>query len=690
MTKEAHRTKTGYTKSPSEQKVLILDIEADSLDIFHADTKVVGVWNNISNEIQYIWKGDFDRLKKMIKESDFVVTFNGTRYDFPVLMNERCRLFKYETTFSRKHIDMYPIFKTKRTSLFNKKFTNGFSLDAVCETLGIGRKQADFDYSILQREEFTEEEKAEIEKYLHQDIVLTRDLWLFLEDFFSTFKEFLPPKSVEKKHHITTSTASLAYKAVCYAAGLEEKYNERQEENEVDESYKGGGVRGPYRSHARGEIRCVDYTSAYPHAYMQGNLYTHCGYDKHGACPHGRENSEGCPHKFTGGTTRDGHKLELFGSYCTRAGMGVIERVIQKFFLMRLDAKQELKKLRKSSLTDQETLDRISYLDKYQQALKIIINTIYGISGSARFLQVFDIDTAQDCTKICRFNLDYMHWRLGQAGYIVLYGDTDSAYILIPTDHDITEEEREEINKRLEEVLQDIIKSLQEIFPFPQETFNIDIEDEISYAQYFSDGAEGWKKKLYILLQRDGKVKVKGLSVVRSDSSLLAREIWKKKSIPYIQEHQDAIIPKAQLQAWVDDLLNEDMSLVAVEFNVQPTKYYSNPNQLQAQISAKLGEGRHFLVRYKGSTGIGKGVKYITMEEAKEVSKQMIDVSRTYSDLSDLILNTQATTRDAFERLELTEDEQMSLEKSATKTIKRKERRRRNAREGTNKMDRKR
>lgn len=662
----------------AKEKILVLDIEADSLDTENADVKVVGIWDNQSNKIRYIWKKDLDVLRRAIKKADFVVTFNGDRYDFPVLMNDKNKLFKYESTYSRKHIDMYPIIK-ERAPLFKKKFTDGYGLDAVCQTLDIGEKVPDFDYSILQKDTFTPEEKREIEEYLHQDIVLSRDLYLFLEEFFEAFKEFLPEHSIKKKHYITVTTGSLAYKVVCHMAGLKEKYRDKTGE---DDAYKGGDVLGPYRADARGEIRCVDYTSAYPHAYMQANLYTHCMYRKDGTCPHGAKNPEGCTFRYTGGTTRDGKELRLHGAYCTYGGMGVIERVIQKLFIMRLDAKRELKQLKLIDNPSKETLDRIAYLDKYQQSLKIVINTIYGISGSEAFVQVYDIDTAQDCTKICRFNLNYMHWRLKEEGYILLYGDTDSAYILIPFDGIPTEEERSEINARLQSILQSIKNDLKEIFPFPQDTFDIDIEDEITYAQYFTDGAGGFKKKKYILLQRNGKVQVKGLQVIRSDSSLLARAVWNERVIDHIKTEKNAIVPMAQIDHWISEMIDEDITRVAIEFKVKPVEQYKNPNQIQAQISAKLGEGRHFLVRSKGHYGIGKNVKYVTLDEAKEMSLDMIDVSRAYSDLSDLVQNTQ----EDFTALVLTDDEIESLNEKPKKIIRAKSKRR--GRNGKNKVDR--
>jgi len=593
------------------EKILILDFETDSLDTDTAKIKVVGIHTNTNDKIHCLWWNEDTRLKlqKIIKAADFVVTFNGNAYDIPVAVNQENKLFKYPSRVLSKSIDLYEVM-LKRKNTFKEKFLNGMSLDAVCEVLGLGRKIKEFDYSLLQKDTFTDEEKAEIETYLRRDIELTRDLYKYLDNAFSAFKEFLPEKTNARKGHITLSPGSLAYKAVCHMTGLPEKYNDGAKPSD----YKGGEVFNPTQEEAQGVIRCVDYASAYPHAFMQGNLYTHC---KKNSCE--KYNDGQCEYIFNGGRPENGKKLDLSGKYCTEARMGTIEQLIKKLFGMRADSKKILKTSKDPG--------QIDYHSKLQYAIKIIINTIYGLSGSPKFISLYDVNTAADCTRICRFNLNHLHARLKQMGYKVLYGDTDSAYLI-----DVYEDDTV-----LQDNLDIIINELKAIMPFPQDTFKLEIEDPIQYIKFFPNSDGTYKKKKYIILQDDNKVVVKGLQVIRSDSTLLARELWGAKIQPYIKENKSAQIPKKIVTGWIEELLMKDLSLAATEFKVKEFKEYKNPSQIQAQISKEYGVGRHLLIRNKRGLGIGKNVKYLPLKEAKDLPISDLDLARVYADLDDII-----------------------------------------------------
>lgn len=599
-----------------EARVLILDIETDSLDTETANAVVVGIRTNKSPNIHCIWKHDFDVLRKAIKKADFVVTFNGENFDIPVLLNPVNKLFKYESSISGKHIDLFPVV-TNREATFGVRFPNGFSLDAICDALGLDRKVQDFDYKVLQKEydEMTPEEIEYVEDYLRQDINITYDLYQFIEDMYSPLAAFLPKTDVKKKNYIKSSMGAITYKVVCNMAALPPLYNGEESEDD-DSTYTGGHVFEPTCELAVGNIKCVDFASAYPHAFMMGNLYTKCK-----KCTKGD-----CKYRFTGGTTPDGHELKLQGAYCTKRGMGNKEKVIRKLYLMRVDAKKEIKELYNLDRTHEQE-ERLNYLKKLQHALKIVINTIYGISGSTKFVQTFDVDTAADCTRICRFNLQYMHHKLAEFGNENLYGDTDSDYIKCPDD--LTDDE-------LLVQLDEILSNLKSIFPFPQDTFFIDIEDSMKMMGFFEDSIGGFKKKKYIMVMADDSVKVKGLSVVRRDSALLSRLVWNKHIKEYISTNLNHKIPRSDIEMWISDLIEEDLTNASSEFKVKPLEMYNSMTSIQSRISKELGEGKHRLIKNRRGIGIGTGVSYATLEQAKDFTIRDIDLSRVYSDLSDV------------------------------------------------------
>ena len=600
-------------------KVLILDIETTSLDIDDAITRVVGVRTNKSSNVHCIWEDDFDVLRKAIKGSDIVVTFNGTNFDVPVLMNSENRLFKYITTLSSKHLDLQEVV-VKREDVLGLGLGIMPSLDKVCDALNLRRKQQNFDYSILQKTkaQMTDAEIALVEEYLTQDINITWDLYEYLERMFNPIAEFLPDNDVKRKTYIKSSTPAIAYKVICHLTGIQTTYGDVDDSG--DNKLKGGAVVGPYQQSADGKVRCVDYTSAYPHAFMQANLYTRCKF-----C------TEECEYRYSGGTTPDGVELKLQGNYCTKNGMGPKEKVIRKLFLMRLDAKNQIKMFKTIENPTQAEIDQNDYLNRLQYALKITINILYGISANRRFLQTFNEDTSADCTRICRFNLHYMHDFLERKGHTKLYGDTDSCYILM--DDNITDEE-------LKVQLAELISNLKSIMPFPQDTFNIEIEDPIQFIQFFykddGTGAMVGKKKQYVLLLDDGTVKAKGLAVIKRDSSKLAQTVWDEKIKPYVREHHSAKVPPNMIEMWISDYIKADMKIAAKMFKVKEIGMYKGDRSIQAQISIALGPGEHWLVKNTRDIGVGKNTKYATMEEAKDFTIDDLDLSGTFSNLLDL------------------------------------------------------
>lgn len=613
--------------TPYKPKVLVLDLETSSLDTDGAKIRCAGVWSNITDKYYYYWEDELDLLKKAILDADFVVTFNGKKFDVPVLYNIQHQMFKYLRTIEKKHIDVMDII-VERSGLFKVKFEEGYSLNAIAKALGFGTKVDNFDYKILSKPTLDKEDKEAIREYLKQDVKLTKDIYLYLENMFGGFSKYLPIRAVKRKDYLRRSIGSLAYTVICHHAGLKETYRDGADNEEGD--LGGGDVLGPYVEEATGDIRCVDYASAYPHAYMQANLYTPCTH-----C----NGKDTCEYQFTGGTVEEGWELKLRGTYCTKNGMGVIERVIQKLFADRMQAKRMMSECR----DDPDRQEEKDGWNQIQQSLKIIINTIYGISGSIKFVQVFDLDRANDCTYIGRFQLNYLHYKLGEAKlddeelFQLLYGDTDSAYIKLLAGGD----------KELEALIHEVITKLKAVYPFPQDTFKLEVEDPVDYIQFFRDEDNTLKKKKYIMLETNGKIVVKGIQVIRKDSTLLTRRIWKDFIQPYIRDNKDAKISKDIILDWMHQLLKEDMSLAATEFRVMEAATYNNPSQIQAVIATRYGAGRHLLIKNNRGLGVGKGVKYATMAELKGVDVFSLDLSRTLSDLSGFIKNTKRTF-DAF------------------------------------------
>jgi hypothetical protein len=130
---------------------------------------------------------------------------------------------------------------------------------------------------------------------------------------------------------------------------------------------------------------------------------------------------------------------------------------------------------------------------------------------------------------------------------------------------------------------------------------------------------------------------------VRRDSSFLARKIWNENIKEYISTNLSHKIPLSYIDGWISDAIETDIENAAIEFKVKPLEMYNSTTSIQSKISEELGEGKHKLIKNRRGIGIGKGVSYATLDQAKNFTIADIDLSRVYSDLSDVTDDAQKT-----------------------------------------------
>jgi DNA polymerase elongation subunit (family B) len=208
---------------------------------------------------------------------------------------------------------------------------------------------------------------------------------------------------------------------------------------------------------------------------------------------------------------------EIKGAYCKKQ-MGQIELVLKRLYTERLDMKRRMKELDKTSpaYTD---------LDRKQTSIKIIINTMYGISGSPVFKHVFNINTASDCTYMARTTVKFARNKFKELGYEVIYTDTDSIFLKDPFKDE----------KRLIDNKENIIKELKGYYPFPQDTFNLELEKRLKVIFFFKKNDGTYAKKFYLYVDDKNNITVKGIPIVKGNASSLSKKIYHERIIPYIK-----------------------------------------------------------------------------------------------------------------------------------------------------------
>lgn len=583
----------GDTMMFKDKSILVYDTETDSLDINKAKVKWFGAYSYLYNHYYlFPFEGNEKEIRKLLEDHKVLVGFNNKEYDNPIIENslqdDRGETFEYKVL-----IDLLEISAPKGGSGFGKNRKNklaqmgiklkSHSLKNIIENLKLDDSgtKGDIDYKIFQKDSWTPEESAEIRKYLKQDIELTRKLFEWYEVQFLPLKRFLPKKDQDNFLYLKASLSVLAYNIICNKAGLKPEFGEKVKV----ESYHGGHHIEPRQRLVKGNIIEVDFTSAYPHAIMMGNLHS----------------------TITEGDGWDGdgyYKLE--GKYNNKE-QGKIELALKDIFIERLKAKQAGEK-------------------EKDKSYKIVINSHYGTCGNPIFKSVYNRTTASDCTSIVRTWMKKLAQTLELNGFVCLYGFTDSIFVLVP---------KTKTKHLLLNVINTFIEEAKSHMPFPMDTFKMGIEAEIKMIWFVA-------KNCYLFVNKDNKIEYKS-TLLNTNTPNAVMKLFKEYMEPLIIEKLDVLFTQEDLEKNMKPILEKDLTLAAQEYKVVDCENYKVQTSLQCQISRTYGPGRHLLIPNKKGIGVGLskstkkriGVRYCTIEEFKSngLTIEDIDMSKLLSHL---------------------------------------------------------
>jgi hypothetical protein len=603
-------------------------------------------------------------IQKVITAHKFLVGFNNQDYDNEVLK-------RFGINFEYKIIvDLFQIFKKRAAGMMTKKGMLGnvlmeYKLDYITRMLDLvtdEEAKISIDYKLFQKKNWTAEEMKEIIAYTNRDVEITKKLYEWCEEYFWSFRDFISQEDVEKKKYLTDTTAKFAYKAICKAMGWEELYNKSFAEIEEEDKISGGYVSYPAGERFEGNLYCLDFNSLYPHIMIQCNLY-------------GRYKGEEVNRPLWTGK----NVWEVQGEYFADEISGV-GKLLRKWYFMRLFFKRsfvhkdkniyKMKNIAKYKgdtiwvvdIHDSKNLELMKQVvdddliktyealadlgdDRREYTVKIIINTIYGILNTPYYQLVFDMIAGGDCTRIGRQWTKYARKVFREAGYVIIYSDTDSCYIGDPFND----------KAKMLATKDKIIEGIKETVPFPQATFDMGIDDEIKFMFFFKgdkQGAEhddemdsddvknkslGLMKKNYIYVTQDGKLKIKNLGIKKKNITAVSKKIFWNDMVPKIISEGRATFPRTMVQNLLIKYLQADPSLAATRKMVGKFEQYekSAPNSFPAQIAKQYGEGVHFMIPNTRGLGVGKKTKYCTVEEFKEnkMTFDNIDLSAVWSEL---------------------------------------------------------
>lgn len=443
----------------------------------------------------------FERLNRY----PVIITYNGDDFDLPYI-NQRSKVLgmdqsknpivynvadknkKTNNSFAYRkdpanlkngiHLDLYRMFSNKslHTYAFNRKYEQ-FKLDIVAKAfLNEGK---------VEHGKMSEMSMIEMATYCLKDAEITMKLTQFndnmvmkllftiaritkatLEDIcrygMSNWVRSMLYFEHRKQNFLIPNKDELQLKTSDpEAIKLYQDYGN----NSIDiaKKYEGGFVMEPTPG-AHFNVVVLDFASLYPSIIKTRNL----SYE-----------TINCTHE----DCKNNNKVpETTNWYCNKI-QGMTSLIIGTLRDLRVEYFKKLSK--DKSLTEEER----DLYDAITQSQKVILNGSYGVIGQSSF-QLFCLPVAESVTAIGRNIIkSTKKYAEEQLGLKVLYGDTDSVFILAPTD-----------------------EKVDRLIKFTKSNYHIDLEVDKKYKFIIFSAL----KKNYFGILDNGKIETKGLSAKKS------------------------------------------------------------------------------------------------------------------------------------------------------------------------------
>ncbi|MEN2985394.1 MAG: DNA-directed DNA polymerase [Thermodesulfovibrionaceae bacterium] len=498
---------------PPQLKILAFDMEV--LEVQRGNPSIVMisvVCDKFSKVITYqdskytvettVVKDEREVIKEFLKivnyyDPDIIVGYNSDLYDMPILreraknlridisslsrdnsgiiLSKRAR-FTTARLIGRVHIDLFNfVFNILSPMLQSEQLT----LKNVSQEL-LGDTKLEMEYEDILKAWDKAEELDKLAKYCLKDSQLVYELTKLLlpdieeltritgQSLFDTSR--MPYSQLVEWYYIKKS------KTQGRVIPNQPKFEEIKERQQV--TYEGGFVKEPEIGLHR-NIAVVDFASLYPSIIATYNISVET------------LNCNCCK--------EEAFRIPDLSYWFCKKRRGFESMVIEELLVERLKLKSQLKKLRSDSL-------EYLLIDTKQRALKTIINASYGYYAypASRW---YSKECAESITAVGRYWIKEVLKRAEAKGFHAIYGDTDSAFL--------------KYEGKSKEELERFISEINKLLPG---IMRLDLEDFYIKGLFVPREAGGVAKKRYALLDENGRVKVRGLEIVRRDLSQYARK----------------------------------------------------------------------------------------------------------------------------------------------------------------------
>ncbi|HLP79583.1 MAG TPA: DNA-directed DNA polymerase [Acidobacteriota bacterium] len=523
-------------------------------------------------------------LDALLKQIDphIICGYNSDAFDWPYIV-DRCAKNGVSLTFSplsftggvqknamivgSPHIDICTFIRINfRTQLK----TNSYSLNAVSSELLSEQKKSVDIQTLYKAWDARDPRELDvfIEYNLHDSylcVALLEKLFMNIFEFVSLIK--LPLQDLSRMSYSQLVESFLLSKTrESNVLAPNKPTREEVEERLKKPPFEGAFVFKPTPGLYKNIVVC-DFRSLYPSIIASLNI------------ERSSMNKEG--------TKIPAHRVPEYDAelYFALEPKAFVPHVIEEIIVRRTQIKTESKS---ASAEEKLLLEARSY------NLKILANSIYGYLSFAH-ARWYCEECGAATTAYARHYIKYTIRKAQEAGFTVLYSDTDSVFLQLGAKS--VEDAKAWINS--------FNKTLPGIMMLQFE------ESYVSGIFVSAKGGQGGAKKRYALRAASGKFKITGFEYVRNDWCDFARET-QKELIRLILEESNPVKALEYVRGRIKKLQSRDVTLDALEIRDRISRdlseYESNlPHVVLARQLQKQGEsiGRGSMISYIVTTGHG-------------------------------------------------------------------------------------
>lgn len=437
------------------------------------------------------------------RDPDIILTYNGDMFDLPYL-KERAHALGLRIPWGRDgsepkirragggttsvditgraHVDVFQIIQF----MAGVGAINTFKLDLenVYKTV-LGREKVKIDH----RDIASEWSGGDLEKlalYNLQDSEACYELGM---EFLPLYEELARITCSNLYNVVRMATSQIVEWKLILEAFRDGKLVPKKPKEEIVrrrlmETYEGAFVREPVPGlHER--IAVLDFRSLYPTIIISHNV---------------DPDTVNAPYCSKGEAY-----VSPVGHYFCKEPKGLLPKMLEEVLTERFRLKDQMKKMGK-----RDPNYKIVYAK--QQALKIIANSAYGYLGFAR-ARWYSKECAEAITAWARKYIKEVMDKAEAFGFKVIYGDTDSVFVVLPEGWGI-----EKVFEFLDKVNAELPKPMS-------------LEFDGYYVRGIFLTKRGGKraaKKKYALIDEKGNLKITGMEYVRRDWAEIAKDVQKR------------------------------------------------------------------------------------------------------------------------------------------------------------------